>query len=536
MKIATNPLAIPGTRGMRVPLPMRRANRFLNRPKGRRMAAFVTAEFPKQDQTFAYELVQRLSLRVDADYRFAYQWPTDPSKLDANTKYWLSRTLIAPSSPLEEAADLEHFRHAEATRCARALTTLAEAMGVTEAEALAKPHVRAAFSMARIVKAWGPDLLLSFHAFEASLQAWLVSELLDLPRVLFVYDLEPANAEWARLLPLQLQQASLIVVRDEASRRRLGERHGAAIAAKATSMEVADWEADWSRRVTRALRQRPAAVSRGNLGPAAAFRTHTIPLPEPGIVPFVVAGAERTGSNLLIDMLLTHPRIVSAGELFNTKMIETNTLDIQLPAEIDRAELLELRTRDPGACWRKLLAHGQANRALASGFKLIYYHGVADNRVIDHLLATPSLRVIHLLRDDRLARWTSFVRAERSNQWWVSTEEKTARKVGPVRLDPTDTLVAFEYGELQEERFSATFAASHMLEMSYEELAQDPPARGGQVLDFLDVPRMDLLPLSQKTGDSDVRKLIANWQELVDAFADTRWQDQFARDLEPERN
>jgi LPS sulfotransferase NodH len=248
----------------------------------------------------------------------------------------------------------------------------------------------------------------------------------------------------------------------------------------------------------------------------------------------VVLGAERTGSNLLVDMLSTHPHIVSAGELFNTRMMAEDRIDTQLPPGLDPIAMLELRKRDPAACLERVLAAGNANGATAAGFKLLYLHALACNPVVDHLLALPDLRIVHLAREDRLARWVSQVRAELADTWWIAADPSAApRRTGAIDLDATATLWNFEWQELLEERLRATFAGHSRFDLSYEQLSGDLQGQAGRVLDYLGVEPQPLEVNSAKSGERDPRQWIANLAQLHLAFAGTRWQSMFAQPDRP---
>jgi LPS sulfotransferase NodH len=245
-----------------------------------------------------------------------------------------------------------------------------------------------------------------------------------------------------------------------------------------------------------------------------------------------VIGAARTGSNLLIDMLLTHPDILSAGELFNPDMIEKGQLDIQLPAAIAPDEILRLRRQDPAGCHELLMTVARQRGCRAAGFKLLYYHALAENRIIDHLVSLPNLRVIHLVREDRLARWVSHERARVSDSWWVAADGSSPQRkqVGAVELSPRLTLWDFEWQQQLEQRARATFAGSHWLELSYEQLAADLHGQSARVLDFLGVDRRSLQVTSVKQGERDPRSLIQNYPALRAVFQGSRWGHVFERD------
>lgn len=512
---------------------LRRPNRFLERRKTRRIAAIVTARFPMADQQFAYVHLQRLALRLDADFSVFYEDPVDPRTLDPETKPWLSQGFLSPRSLLKEDADIDHFRRTCPDRLATALMRVAGALGCLPEAVLQIDEARAGISQARMVQAWAADVLVSFYAFEGGLKAYLVCALLQIPRLLFLGELGGGEENWlVRLLPLHIRQAEWVVVPTEAMIEELVARFGEEVRSKVLcTYGNPNWEIDITRRTAAILRGRPAAVTRKDLGPEPAFRTQIqARLAHQGLTPFVIVGAERTGSNLLTDMLMTHPQIQAAGEIFNTRMIEDGVFDMRHSSAAEAEELIELRRLDPGNCINRLLQISQRSGAAIAGFKLLYFHGTADNRIIDHLLAMPELRVVHLVREDRLARWASLARAMSSDVWWAAAGVPQTAKGQPLALDPQQTLLALEEGELLEERYRATFARSRVLEISYEQLASELEITSTRVLQFLGAELRPLAAQSRKTGDKDVARSIANWDELVEAFTDTRWQDQFHRD------
>ena len=66
-------------------------------------------------------------------------------------------------------------------------------------------------------------------------------------------------------------------------------------------------------------------------------------------VPFVLLAAERTGSNLLLGMLQSHPDVIAGGELFNMRLVQQGRVDWPGLSDRETAEFTELRGRDPAA-------------------------------------------------------------------------------------------------------------------------------------------------------------------------------------------
>lgn len=511
----------------------RKPNRFLDRTKPVRVAAIVTARFPEENQTFAYEQIHRQSLLLDADLRFFACETTDPRYAAGRTKAWLGLGMVTPPSDLVHAADVDHFRRTAPERFDRLLHDMAEIGGMPSDDLLQIQHVRIAISVARWMKAWAPDVLYSYYAIEGSLWAHVAATLLDIPRVLVHYGLRDGEVNTAApLLPLHVRDALAIVVPSPGVADQLRTRFGPTVDAKLVCMETTPvWESELARRVAAHLRKRPPSAERTDLGAKASFLTAPLTLGgPPPITPFLIGGAERTGSNLLVDMLDSHPHVVSAGELFNTRLIEERRLDTQLSLELDAAEVVALRTASPAACHSHILDKARARGARACGFKLLYYHAQAENRIIDHLSTLPELRVVHLLRQDALARWISQVRAESSDAWWSGAQPTTGKRPGRIVLDPFQALLSLEFTEQAAERFHATFAVQpnvRMLELDYEEMVADFDGTAARVQELLGMDRHPLLVQFQKMGEKEPRAQIDNWDELVDCFADTRWRHLF---------
>lgn len=500
------------------------SNRFLVRGKRLRVAAIATASFPDPTQLFAYELVRRLCDRLDAEMCVAASKPSDPIQGNASSKAWLENGLFSPPSDLVHATDLAHFRRTRPQAVERLLQELSTALEVDPDAVSNLPDVRIGISLARWLECWAPDLLVSFHGFAGSLWAHIAARLLALPRVWVTYTAEPDRPAELLLNSLHCQHADLVVTHSREVRQGLGRGD----ADGWLDMHMDEWELQLSQRATTMLASRVPARARADLGPLAAFPFATpSPAVPPQITPFVVLGAERTGSNLLNEMLLTHPLAHASGELFNTRQIEDGKLDVVLPKGTSAAELIELRKHYPPACFDRLLQAAAQRGFAACGFKLLYYHGLAVDHIVEHLLAMPALRVVHLVREDALERWISQARAESSDRWWSATERPGHQPPRAIELEPRETLVRLECNRQHEDLFRALFAGHPWLELSYEQLASDLDAQMVPVQQFLGLEPMALVADSKKTGVEDPRLLVSNWDQLVGAFADTRWRGLF---------
>ena len=187
--------------------PVRQPDRFLERQQARRLAAFIRSDFPRADQVFAYQHLQGLALRLDAEFCVFYEEPIDPGGMGADIKAWFDRGFLSPCSPQQQAADLDHFRQTCPDRVATVLGHVAAALGCEHDAVLAIPAAASAWSRARWTKAYAPDLLASFYTSEDALAAYLTCALLDIPRLLFLSELGDGATHYLAKL-LQIGRAS----------------------------------------------------------------------------------------------------------------------------------------------------------------------------------------------------------------------------------------------------------------------------------------------------------------------------------------
>jgi LPS sulfotransferase NodH len=217
---------------------------------------------------------------------------------------------------------------------------------------------------------------------------------------------------------------------------------------------------------------------------------------------FIVLSRSRTGSNLLLSLLNSHPEIIAEHEI-----------------------LAELDGRDA----RKVVAKAYGKQPYyvkAKGFKVFYYHPLGGEapEVWDDLVAAQDIKVIHLKRRNILRTLVSRKIAGMKDVWAATSE---------ARLDiGRQKTVSFRTEEL-EEGFRRTrgwetegdrrFAAHPLLSVWYEDLVRDPEATLAQVLDFLGLRQVPLATQLRKQNPERLPELVSNYAELKAAFTGSEW-------------
>jgi glycosyltransferase involved in cell wall biosynthesis len=131
----------------------------------------------------------------------------------------LKRRLIL--SDATSARDLEHYRRRMPERVNALVQLISDASGLTAEEVLAHPHVRHAFSFARMAECWRADYIHTYFFYERTLFALVASHLLGIPRGVSCYADHMLNDYALKLVPLHLRSCDVIVATSARIKREL---------------------------------------------------------------------------------------------------------------------------------------------------------------------------------------------------------------------------------------------------------------------------------------------------------------------------
>lgn len=250
-------------------------------------------------------------------------------------------------------------------------------------------------------------------------------------------------------------------------------------------------------------------IARGVDSPSRAFRALRFKLlsavGHENFTKFIVLSRSRTGSNMLMSLLNSHPEVIAEHEI-----------------------LARLNGRDA----REIVAGTYAKQPYyvkAKGFKVFYYHPLdGDPAALLDDLAAENIRVIHLKRRNILRTLVSRKIAGMKDVWAATSA---------ARLDVgRHKSVSFTVEEL-EEGFRRTrdwevegdrrFAAHPLLSVRYEDLVRDPDGSLAEVLDFLGLQHFPLETEMRKQNPERLADLVTNYAALKAAFAGSEWEPFF---------
>ena len=228
---------------------------------------------------------------------------------------------------------------------------------------------------------------------------------------------------------------------------------------------------------------------------------------------FIVLTKPRTGSNLLVNSLQSHPDMKVFGELFRGGVDDAVKADI-------------LNSVEDYFQSRIFKQYGRGIKAV--GFKIFYHHPVYDHtgKVWQYLLGMDDLKVIHLRRENILKALVSMKIATNTDVWKESNESKDM-VYKRVALTVDECRNYFDQTRKWEEEASEKFANNPLLELTYEELTSDYQMQMQSIQEFLDVEPIELQPKTAKQNPEALSELILNYEELKMHFSGTEWERLF---------
>jgi len=238
---------------------------------------------------------------------------------------------------------------------------------------------------------------------------------------------------------------------------------------------------------------------------------------------FIITCAGRTGSTMLRLMLNSHPQIVCHGEVFSPRLIGFERKDKNSPIN----QLLEkTRNERPVDFLRDYVFYGGSYQAIGAKIKYSELEQPRWSAVFDSLLADRDIRVVHLIRENRLQRLVSATVAKLTGVRVVLASDPQPEPRRPVRkivLDVESCIRDFTTVQAAEARFRTYFNGHRTFELSYEDIIDE---RSRELLDlqrFLGVDETALTANTVKLNTDRLEDVIENYSEVRDALCQTEF-------------
>lgn len=225
---------------------------------------------------------------------------------------------------------------------------------------------------------------------------------------------------------------------------------------------------------------------------------------------FIMLGQERTGSNLLLLLLASHPNVWSFGEVFNSsEAVRKRSIGPARPPGL---------TDDPVEYLVSCIYREYPDHVRAVGFKLFYSHARNKEwKAVWGYLRRSGVRVIHITRRNLLDRYLSHQLALRSKEWIAFNGEDDLH-FEPIPLDAKACFRDFHHSVWLQQRMGEFFQHNPTITVVYEDLCNDMAAECRRIQGFLGLEPRTLFCKLKKQGTQPKSEIIANYGDLKETL------------------
>lgn len=209
---------------------------------------------------------------------------------------------------------------------------------------------------------------------------------------------------------------------------------------------------------------------------------------------FIILSSGRCGSTLLHTYLNSHTQILSKGEVLR-ELYDGDKPNA--PKEVDA-----------------IIFPAQGRHIKSMGLKLFYDYRDMDSfkNAFNALAGDKSIKVIHLVRENKLEQFVSYKRAWRDLEW--SANRKKDNDNAKIAIDRQEYQGFVEENERHKKAALEMFAEHEMINLTYEQLTDSNESSLENVQRFLDVPVKTLFTALEKQSDKSLKDVVENWVEV----------------------
>lgn len=222
------------------------------------------------------------------------------------------------------------------------------------------------------------------------------------------------------------------------------------------------------------------------------------------VTKFIVIGQPRTGTTYLITLLNSHENVLCENELFNPRGI----VRTRKAANDLSNEGLIRREADPLLWAKEFFEQKRSGTYQAIGFNLMLGHAV---EVFDGLVRD-GVKIIYLYRDNKLAQYLSWVKANSSKRWATTdSDAANAARREALEFRPRDYLLRMNdlaTSDLMFRQYVVPSLGERVLVSEYVQLFR--PETVDTLCEFLGIRKMTLTSDLKKQGADRIVDRIAN--------------------------
>ena len=245
---------------------------------------------------------------------------------------------------------------------------------------------------------------------------------------------------------------------------------------------------------------------------------------------YIITCAARTGSSLLETSLLSHPEVLSHGEVYHPSKIGAlrGKYTSLVGNETSNKTMTEFRERNQVAFLYKYVFDAQGHSSVGCKFKHeeLLLPCFAETR--EAIRRDKDIKIIHLRRENLFERFVS---------WWIANKVTGITEIHSEDQRPEIKPFEIPFSACKENfdevtaryNFVRNMLREHPShEVSYEELTgENSNDEFSLLLDFLGVSRRPLQSRLKKVVSMEMRQIVSNYAELKIAFQNSNYASFF---------
>ena len=135
-----------------------------------------------------------------------------------------------------------------------------------------------------------------------------------------------------------------------------------------------------------------------------------------------------------------------------------------------------------------------------------------------------NIKIIHLVRENKLRTYVSGQIARKTNQWTRKTNHKISIEDKQIKIETEDLLEKLKEMKKFEDQTKIQFSGHEFLEISYEDLVSDKNKIMGQVFELLNIKNGPLQSSHKKQNSETLKDIILNYDEVKSALQDSEFE------------
>ncbi len=204
---------------------------------------------------------------------------------------------------------------------------------------------------------------------------------------------------------------------------------------------------------------------------------------------FVIVCTSRTGSTWLHTLLNSHPHIISVGEIIN-----------------------KYHKKGQYPPLEKMAFHGYSAGIDAVGLKIFYGDESSQyDKYLKEVSKNHDIKIIHMVRKDQLAQYTSLKISERNWEWTGTNRKGT---FGKITLSPKEFKRFIKDRQEAKREMEQVFKNHEVLTVSYEDLNFQHDSTVRLIQEFLNVKPKKLFSVLRKQSSGELQDQIENWSDF----------------------